>query len=47
MCLVDVHRIGKLSFLPNSLTKDDILIKEKYLEFLSFEIESRRSLGTD
>lgn len=47
MSFVNINRIGKLSLLANSLTKDDILLKQEHLQLLALGIRACRFFTAD
>jgi hypothetical protein len=47
MSFVDIDRVGKLGLLSNSLTEDDVLLKEKNLELFALKIRACRFLTAD
>lgn len=47
MSFVNINRIGKLSLLANSLTKDDILLEQEHLQLLALRIRACRFFTAD
>ena len=47
MSFVNITRIGKLSLFANSLTKDDILLKQEHLQLLALRIRACRFFTAD